>query len=98
MRPQLRRKALLAVGLFYGSLCVGASTAMAAGTEALNPDMQYIITFAVSKDQVSTLQWITVLGVVKIGSKEFLMVKQSGYKMSSFIALDAVRSIIPSQL
>jgi len=87
----------LAVGLLCCSAVAIAQPATAAGTEALDPERTYAITYEVSAFEVQTIKPAHVLGVMTIGTKAFLIIDVGGPQKSlGYVELERVRAILPT--
>ena len=83
---------LCATGLLL-SLCSGAW----AETTTLDPELEYNVTVQIAQNEAKTLTAVHVLETTKIGGKDFLVVILPGYRARGFVALESVRSILPTK-
>ena len=78
------------------SLCFAARPA-SAEVAGVNPETYYQIVYEVSEQEAKTISAARVAGVLKIGSREFLIIEPQGLPgiVSGYLDLEHVRSILP---
>ncbi|MBI2093901.1 MAG: hypothetical protein HYT88_04185 [Candidatus Omnitrophica bacterium] len=102
MHPEVKNSLGWVVkSLLVGSISLGIAAPALMAAPGLDPETYYEIIFALNNERAQTIPNVNVIDVVKIGSREFLVITPHGLGgdgkgSKGYVDLSSVRSILPA--